>query len=226
MNENDKNYIVTELERILSTRESIATYKDYIKGNVIDLDDFESFFPEILKLSNLFDGYKTSKTKSSYLRLYEHAQKCGFSKSWIDNIIKKAGLEIVSEIIETQVPKDNVTPMSEDNKKPENASNEIVSVPIPKKITQQEEKSELKKSVANVSKESPKSELIPDLPIPDEKIIKYKYCSHCGKTITTEILYCPFCGKPQKMKDCWVCRRKIPFGAQYCPYCNSKNKKR
>jgi len=181
IHENDKNYIITEVESILSKRESVFPYKESIKEKVEDSGNFESFFQKMLKLSNLFDNYALSTTTKNYERLYKQVQVCGLSKSWINNVIRKAGIEVLSE--------DN-----ENNK-------EDIQEPI---VIHQ-------------------PELKPVMTILDEKTVKYKYCTRCGKTITIDSKYCPYCGNAQKMKECWVCKRKIPFGAVYCPYCNANN---
>ena len=50
------------------------------------------------------------------------------------------------------------------------------------------------------------------------------YCIYCGKTINEDSVYCPFCGKSQKMKEsifCPKCGSKVENDSTYCPYCGS-----
>ena len=50
------------------------------------------------------------------------------------------------------------------------------------------------------------------------------YCIYCGQPINEDSVYCPFCGKSQKMKEsifCPKCGSKVENGSTYCPYCGS-----
>ena len=211
INESDKHYIISELERILSKKESILTYKESIKRKVVDSDGFEFFFQKTLKLSNLFDNYLMSTTDKNYDRLYKQVQVCGLSKTWINNIIRKTGIEVLSG-----------------NNDEENEADNLISVFVPEttpkiEIEKREEKNITKKTETNASKEIHEPESSPGTAASNKTEIKHKYCNNCRGTIMINSLYCPFCRKVQKMKDCWICKRKIPFSAIYCPFCNGNN---
>lgn len=50
------------------------------------------------------------------------------------------------------------------------------------------------------------------------------YCIYCGQPINEDSVYCPFCGKSQKLKEsvfCPKCRSKAENDSSYCPYCGS-----
>lgn len=190
MNETEKEFIISELEKKLSRKESIRPYKESLQEKVTDLCYFESFFQQILKLSDLFDNLKLSTTEKNYERLCKQVQTCGLSETWIKSIIKNAGIELVCiEEKEPEIVQKKETPGSND------------------------------------SESSNKKEVSSPMLVPSENN-KYKYCTNCKKTVMIDVLYCPFCGKAQKMKNCWICKRPIPFGATFCPYCNANNNKK
>lgn len=50
------------------------------------------------------------------------------------------------------------------------------------------------------------------------------YCIYCGQPINEDSVYCPFCGKSQKLKElifCPKCGSKVENDSTYCPYCGS-----
>jgi len=92
-NETDKAIILSELERILSAKESIFPYKESLKGKVADKINFEDFYQKILKLSNLFDNYLLSASTKSYELLVKQVIVCNLSEDWLKGILGNAGIE-------------------------------------------------------------------------------------------------------------------------------------
>ncbi|MBS7656690.1 zinc ribbon domain-containing protein [Candidatus Bathyarchaeota archaeon] len=45
------------------------------------------------------------------------------------------------------------------------------------------------------------------------------FCGECGKEVSVEFDFCPFCGKPIQKVNCKNCGRKIPTQYTFCPYC-------
>jgi hypothetical protein len=48
------------------------------------------------------------------------------------------------------------------------------------------------------------------------------FCGECGKGISAEFVFCPFCGTETKRVKCQVCGVKVYAESSFCPSCGSK----
>jgi len=48
------------------------------------------------------------------------------------------------------------------------------------------------------------------------------FCGECGKEISSEYVYCPFCGKENRKVACESCGMSVSSRSAFCPHCGSK----
>jgi len=51
------------------------------------------------------------------------------------------------------------------------------------------------------------------------------FCGECGREISSEFEFCPFCGEEIRKVTCKTCGKKISIQHTFCPYCGSKIQK-
>ena len=48
------------------------------------------------------------------------------------------------------------------------------------------------------------------------------FCGSCGKIISSEYVFCPFCGKENRKVACESCGTSISAWSVYCPHCGTR----
>ncbi len=176
------------LEDVLKNGGNIRLFKVAIQSKASGETDFENYFQNLINLNQIFNSYRSMPSQAGYEELCQSVELCKFSISWIEGILNKANLPII-------------TLGNSDKNSEKKDHNDNLQEHTKTKIIHQSEcnegsKSTTKCNVDPVTTRQEENNKTTETTIPNHPQVKNKFCRYCGKLISANQQFCRNCGKP------------------------------